>query len=138
MTDWNGKQVLEVALNSSVLWSVTVGTPYEAERLGTGDESENGTAASSLRLQLKRVSETAPSGETTLQTGSLVRQALLFIRGHLPPLLVNAVLYVLPPWIRFNELAAIGISVITVLLWMMLEYRWSSVQISVTWPVRFT
>jgi len=32
--------VIEVAPNGSVVWSVDIGFPYEAERLGTGDEAQ--------------------------------------------------------------------------------------------------
>ncbi|USZ69473.1 aryl-sulfate sulfotransferase [Halorussus salilacus] len=45
VTDTDGGRVLEVAPNGSVVWRVEVEGGYDAERLGTGDESANGTSA---------------------------------------------------------------------------------------------
>ena len=46
VTDTDGGRVLEVAPNGSVVWSVGVRGGYDAERLGTGDESAGGPAMS--------------------------------------------------------------------------------------------
>ncbi|WP_132059141.1 arylsulfotransferase family protein [Halorussus amylolyticus] len=47
VTDTDGGRVLEVAPNGSVVWSVEVEGGYDSERLGTGDESANGSAVES-------------------------------------------------------------------------------------------
>ncbi|WP_435178344.1 arylsulfotransferase (asst) [Halorussus sp. AFM4] len=47
VTDTKGGRVLEIADNGTVVWRVEVEGAYDAERLGTGDESAGGPAAGS-------------------------------------------------------------------------------------------
>lgn len=44
IAETNGNSILEVNKAGDVVWKVTVGRPYDAERLGTGDESRGPTA----------------------------------------------------------------------------------------------
>jgi hypothetical protein len=49
---------------------------------------------------------------------------------------VNAVLYVLPTWVHFAELAVIGGLGLVVLSWAYIEYRWSRFSLRFGRPVR--
>ncbi|WP_435145773.1 aryl-sulfate sulfotransferase [Halobaculum sp. P14] len=52
ITDTNSNRVFEVGTRGSILWEVSsIKRPYEAERLGTGDESAGGHSAASLSLR---------------------------------------------------------------------------------------
>ncbi|ERG90009.1 MAG: hypothetical protein J07HQW1_00022, partial [Haloquadratum walsbyi J07HQW1] len=51
ITDSNGGRVIEVNKQGNIVWSVEMTTPYEAERLGTGDESSGGQSADTLGLE---------------------------------------------------------------------------------------
>ncbi|WP_276299029.1 hypothetical protein [Halorussus lipolyticus] len=87
VTDTSGHRVVEVSPSGEVLWGVKVPGGYDAERLGTGDESATGKPATAL--------ETAGSS------------ADYGIVAKFPPTLrlaVNGVLFVLPPWAGLQTL----------------------------------
>ncbi|MGM0591287.1 MAG: arylsulfotransferase (asst), partial [Halobacteriota archaeon] len=123
ITDSNGDRVLEVDRSGDVVWTATVGFPYEAERLGTGDESAGGDSADALGLPTRTVDE-----DDSLT--ALVETAL-------PPTVVNAVAYLLPRWVGVVEAAATVSLVVSVLGWTALEHRWTGVSITDRVPVRF-
>lgn len=134
ISDSSGNRVLELGPDGDVLWSVTVDTPYEAEKLGTGDESAGGQTAQALGLPSKTTDGTAAESQSSGRP--LTLQFLLFVRNLLPALAVNAVLYVLPTWVHFAELAVIGGLGLVVLSWAYLEYRWSRFSLRFGRPVR--
>jgi hypothetical protein len=124
LSDSNGDRVLEVAENGSVVWSVDMGFPYEAERLGTGDESTGGASAAALDLPSRTPDE---SNRTAVDSAA----------AKAPPSLVNGVAYLLPGWVGGVEVvAALGL-VIMVPAWGVLEWRRRSVSVSLQWPVEF-
>jgi hypothetical protein len=139
ITDSNGNRVFKANASGAIDWSVDVEVPYEAERLGTGDESANGSSAAALGLQSRRYTD--PVGEKGVERdgggGSIVRSFWLSVRSLLPSLLTNAVLYVLPPWVRFAELTAMGALGGSLALWIVLEYRWSAYRIVARRPIVF-
>lgn len=86
VTDTHADRVIEVAPNGSVVWQLRFPGPYEAERLGTGDESAGGPAATAAGLESRRA-----------ETG-VVGGIALAAEGLLPSLLVNGMLFTLPRW----------------------------------------
>lgn len=86
VTDTHADRVVEVAPNGSVVWQLRFPGPYEAERLGTGDESAGGPSANAAGLESRRA-ETGPVGAVALAA-----------EGLLPSLLVNGMLFTLPRW----------------------------------------
>ncbi|MDS0281085.1 aryl-sulfate sulfotransferase [Haloarcula onubensis] len=113
VTDSQGDRVLEVDETGAVVWSIRVPTPYEAERLGTGDESANGTS--------KRASTDGTAGESAAgeQTTGLA-WAVAFVTGPL----TNGLLYVAPGWMRFGDLlVALGLAAAG-LVWLGAELYW--------------
>lgn len=94
ITDTSGGRVVEVTPTGEVVWGVYVQGGYDAERLGTREESRGGLPATALN-----------------ETGS-VNQG---ITTQLPPFLrlaVNGILFVLPPWAGLATLTGGMISIL--------------------------
>jgi hypothetical protein len=127
VTDSNGNRVIEVDENGSVVWSVPVAFPYEAERLGTGDESAGGPPADVAGLP-SRTAE-ASNGRSG-QAGGVVSRLL-------PGRLVNSVRYVLPTWMGVSTAMAALVGLVALVVWLVAEWRWSRYAVSVTAPVSF-
>ena len=106
VTDSNSNRVFEIDRNGDVVWSVDVSFPYEAERLGTGDESAGGPSAHQKLQSVER-------------SGFWVEAKRL-----LPGKYLNAVMYVLPPWLALPELFALAVLVGVGALWAGVEVRW--------------
>jgi hypothetical protein len=111
LTDSNGDRVLEVDERGEVVWSVEVGFPYEAERLGTGDESESGPSARSAAI--------ASNQPDTLET------AWLRVKGVLAGPEFQALYYVSPRWMRSTDIAAALVTGIGALGWILTEGWWA-------------
>lgn len=105
ITDTQGKRVFEVNRDGQTVWSVSLPAAYDAERLGTGDESAGGPSAATAQLQ--------SFGAWTRTVDSL--------KSILPNKFLNGVLFVAPPWVSpFDVVSMVGTS-IGVVLWGALE-----------------
>ncbi|RBI64575.1 hypothetical protein DMJ13_08885 [halophilic archaeon] len=125
VSDSNSNRVLEVNESGSVAWSIPFYSVYEAERLGTGDESAGGPSA--VRANL--ASRTTPGEPRGVY--ETVAHALL------PRKTVNGVTFVLPMWAGLGELLAVAVAALAVLAWAGLELRDSSLTVDLEWPVTF-
>jgi len=125
VTDSNGDRVLEVDRDGEVVWSVDVGFPYEAERLGSGPESAGGPNATAGVLQ----SRTDDEADEELSARASARDVL-------PAKLVNAVTYVLPGWVGGLEILSLVVLVGTVLTWPVFEYRRADLHVDFQRPFR--
>lgn len=123
ITDSNGDRVFEVDREGEIVWSADVGFPYEAERLGTGDESTGGQSAASLGLESH---EPAPEHASTRQR----------LENALPPTIQNALSYVFPRWVGLLEGLAIVVLLGSLLRWVTLEYRWLDRTITFQFPIK--
>ncbi len=134
ITDSNGDRVLEVATNGTVVWSVDIAFPYEAERLETGDESTNGPSASKADLRSR--------GRTTV--GITVKEdpsrVSLFgkLESQLTGRIQNAFRYILPAWVGLPELLAGFAAVVTGIIWIVTEWKWSTWSATFQWPITLT
>jgi hypothetical protein len=108
ITDSNGDRVFELDESGSIVWSVDVGFPYEAERLGTGDESRGGPSA------------THPTTEMDAPGGDLVADVKRQIGGK--PL--NVALYLTPTWMGPVELVVLAFGVLALVAGAILEVTW--------------
>jgi hypothetical protein len=126
VTDSNGNRVLEVDECGNVVESVSIGLPYEAERLGTGDESAGGKSAVALQLE-SRMETTYPSG-SRLRDGSIdpIKILFRFIFSITPSKIVNAAIFVLPRWIDPLQIVAAVASSGVGTIWLITEYRWQT------------
>jgi len=115
VVDSNGDRLLELDRDGEVLWSVDVGMPYDAERLGTGDESTGGPALST-------------GGRVA--AGGPVERGLLAVKDALPSRVVNGALFsasaVGATWFGFVDLLVLVVLVLTLLAWGGAEYYWAS------------
>lgn len=128
ITDSDGNRVLEIDRSGNMVWQMSIQGVYDAERLGTGDESTGGQSAAELGLAWTAVDDSDSSGENNRNEGAdrgLFSTVLLTIKDLLPSILVNSVLYVLPGWMGFIELMALLTTVGTLGVWGIVEYRWA-------------
>mgnify|MGYP006275970015 CR=1 FL=1 len=136
ITDTAGNRVVEIDEEGEVVWEATVPLPYEAERLGTGDESEGGEPATQLPLattpasdQDSRSGNASSSTETGTSTNSSAADAdpsnggesggsndgkslKRIILDALPQDVITAVAFALPAWMNVFDVAylLIGLS----------------------------
>ncbi|RDZ39591.1 arylsulfotransferase (asst) [Haloferax sp. Atlit-10N] len=110
VTDSNGNRVFEVDKQGEVVWSVNIAFPYEAERLGTGDESAGGPSATQANLDSR--------------TGSLSDRVLTFGKQLIPGKYLNGLMYITPVWMGFVEVFELVMLLGTGLLWGGVEVVW--------------
>ena len=123
LADSNGDRVLEIDENGTVVWSIDMGFPYEAERLGTGDESTGGPSAASISLPSRE-----PDATNRSATGEVASWA--------PQSIVNGVAYLLPGWVGSIEILAALVLVVTLPVWGVVEWRRRSFDVSLRWPIQ--
>ncbi|WP_226023565.1 arylsulfotransferase family protein [Halomicrobium salinisoli] len=137
IVDTHGNRLVELGPDDGIEWAVGVGMPYDVERIGTGDESEGGTAAH-LRDDPDLVPLTGSegvngtNGTVTDAADSDVAEDLtaidrfwLEVKRLAPSLIVNGFLYASPAWVRFTDLAFTALFVLTGLTWGGTEFYWS-------------
>lgn len=123
IVDSHGDRVVEIAADGTIVWSVPVGRPYDAERLGTGDESRSGFAAGT--------SPTCAAGERCgsppqADQGATDRLGpVIHFKDTMPPVLVNSLLFLAPPWVHFTDLVVGGLLILTTAVWGATEWVWS-------------
>lgn len=120
VTDTHGNRVMEIAPDGEIEWQVESSLPYEAERLGTGDESADGNSARQLDLdsQTATADENEDDGFSVLATLSNVLDSIV------PHRISNAIYFVSPAWMGRSEFAAVAVGLLAGLAWIGLEIRW--------------
>jgi hypothetical protein len=126
VTDSNGDRVVEVDEDGTVVWSLPVAFPYEAERLGTGDESTGGPPTGEAGLAGRVGDEGADESTDAAESES---------DDSLAGPLANSVFYVLPAWMGLPATIATVLAVPVTLGWLLAEWRWSRYRLSVRSPV---
>ncbi|SFL16501.1 Arylsulfotransferase (ASST) [Halogranum rubrum] len=125
ITDSNGDRIIEVDESGDVVWKLDVNLPYEAERLGTGDESTGGPSAASADLQ---------SHEAEQNSGGLSLRSIAY--AIVPGEIILGLGFVLPSWMGFSE-AIVLFGLLGVLgLWAVLELYWLPWSVGVSNPIR--
>ena len=124
VSDSNGNRVLELDRQGDVVWSIPFYSSYEAERLGTGDESTGGPSAVAANL--------TSNTETVGEPGVYKRAA----GALLPRKTVSGIAFVIPMWAGFGELLAAIVAAIALLAWTGVELRRSSLSVELDWPIR--
>ncbi|WP_440010515.1 aryl-sulfate sulfotransferase [Halomicrococcus sp. SG-WS-1] len=136
VTDSNGDRVFELNDQGEVVWSVDIAFPYEAERLGTGDESTGGQSAKSLGLGSKQTGDSDGGRQVgDNQKKGIAGSIWVGIKDIVPGRYMNALMYVLPAWMGPTELAALAVAVLGSLAWAITEWRWSERSLSVPWTI---
>lgn len=118
ISDTHSSRLLEVTPSGEVIWTARIPDSYEAERLGTGDESASGRSATSLDYE----SQTLSTTETTDR--ALDDRIRLFLKQLIPPKIVHGIVFIAPEWMNalslFTTIALFG----TVVVWGAIELRW--------------
>ncbi|WP_101296308.1 arylsulfotransferase family protein [Halegenticoccus soli] len=110
IADSNGNRVFEVNPEGEIVWSLDIAFPYEAERLGTGDESTGGPSAA--------------SADVASRSGSVGDWFWISVKNLLPGRYLNGLMYITPVWMGLAEVMALALGVVTLLAWGGLEFRW--------------
>lgn len=126
ITDTTADRVIEVDESGEIVWSVTLDRPYEAERLGTGDESAGGESAVRLGLPSRTATESTAGGFKSI------------LNTLLPQPVKDAVAFFMPPWMGFFHIGATLGTIGTLAVWLPLEFRWSSLSLRVRRPIRLS
>ena len=107
VADTHSDRVFEVNPNGEIEWSIRHREPYEAERLGIGDESAGGRSASRLDLT-SRTGADPP--DVTSNGGRSVRSTIYgLVRGLIPNKLFHGLLWVLPSWVGLYDLILVAV-----------------------------
>ncbi|WP_225741201.1 arylsulfotransferase family protein [Halorussus halophilus] len=135
ITDTNSDRVLEVNEKGKIVWSMKFPGPYEAERLGTGDESTGGKSAAALGLSSRNFGS-GTAAESAEADYSLAETLVYGFLDLLPTQALHALLYVFPAWVGpLSAIAILGMAGL-LLFWLLLELRWSKYTLSFAKPVR--
>ena len=126
VVDTHGDRIAEVAPGGRVTWSVSIGMPYDAERLGTGDESAGGRSMTTLRDGRPERGDPPALATWTRQPTA---RFWLTMKSIAPSLIVNGLLYAGPSWIRFTDLVFAAVLFGSLATWGALELRWSNVRV---------
>ena len=110
VTDSNGNRVFEVNQNGKIVWSVQIAFPYEAERLGTSDESAGGPSATRAAIQSR--------------SHGFWAEFWITVKDVLPGKYVNGLMYITPAWMDMPALLALVMGFVSVLSLSLLEIRW--------------
>lgn len=97
--DTSGDRVIEVAPNGTVLWGVKIDGNYDAERLGTGDESAGGPPMSTI--------DTSRDQQEERSLSPLPKQLRLALNG---------ILFVAPAWMSVRTIIALCVALLTSVL----------------------
>jgi hypothetical protein len=108
ISDSNSGRILEINESGDIVWKITGVSNYEAERLGTGDESSGGSSAATLDL----ASQGTRDAETS-QFKSIVGLIKNFLRSILPAKVINAALIVIPSWMSPQSIGAVVSIILT-------------------------
>ncbi|WP_158056567.1 arylsulfotransferase family protein [Halorussus halophilus] len=125
VADTNGNRVVEVNESGDVVWSIDFYSPYEVERLGTGDESAGGPSAERANLTSQRVSGDSGDTETTV------------VAGVKPQKLLNGLSYMLPVWMGVTDAFVAAMLALTAIVWVIVELRALVPPISLRSPFEF-
>lgn len=130
IADSHGQRVIEVNESGDIVWEVESTLPYAAERLETGAESEGGQSAAELGLE-SRTEEDEGGGDDDDSGGggfefgyNPIEHLGNILEDVLPHRIYNGMLYASPVWMGSTEFAAIGLGLLSGLVWTGTEIRW--------------
>jgi hypothetical protein len=107
ITDTHGQRVFVVDRTGAVVWSTDLVNGYDAELLGTGDESAGGASATALDYRSRRATETV-FADSVLET-------------VLPARVRHAVEFVVPWYLGPIEVLLVGASSLVAVVWGAVE-----------------
>ncbi|MFW5940049.1 MAG: aryl-sulfate sulfotransferase [Halolamina sp.] len=129
IVDSNGARVMELDREGEIDWQVGIKGAYDVEHIPTDGDAGAPESAERLGLETDSVGGTGPR-ESVPDPASVPKQSLSALDVVLPSVLVNGILYVLPPWFGIVELFAALLLTATTAGWAATELWWTG------WRVR--
>jgi hypothetical protein len=129
VTDTHSNRVMEVTPQGDVVWQVSMAKPYEAERLGTGDESAGGQSAKALGYESRTVERNEAGG------GGLKQTVYVTLRSLIPTKLYHGLLWTIPAWMGLFDVLLVAVSAVSLVGWTASELYWTD-RVGVRNPIR--
>ena len=118
-------EVIEINQSGDVVWRFEARLPYEAERLGTGDESSGGKSAKTLSLTSVEGRSDGESRPGKSEGGrSLVSTIISGFLSIIPPIIIHGIQFVMPAWVGAPEVGTMGVAVMSAICWGGIEAYW--------------
>lgn len=127
IVDSHGGRVLEVNQSGVIVWKIDgARSIYDAERLGTGDESQGGWSANSLNLTSRTTGTSNAETNDAVQTRqpSKLDKLKHVMKEMIPTKLIASVEFVLPNWMGFFDAIWLVIGVMSAAGWVGTELYW--------------
>lgn len=138
ITDSNRGRVFEVNERGDIVWQVNTSMPYEAERIGTGPESEGGPSAVSANLTSVASGGVLPENQTRSglkqygdgSDGVSDSKILTSITENPSwSYLTNSLLFISPAWMDLEEIYVLLGMLLLLTIWSILELYWSPLSV---------
>jgi hypothetical protein len=127
--------VVELNKQGDIVWPLNSALPYEAKRFKMSDESTGGHNAQPLGLGAQQAKNAESDHPVTgNQKKGIAGGVWIGIKNLIPGRYMTAVMYILPPWMGVTELAALVVTILSLLVRTVTEWRWSSRSLPVPWP----
>jgi len=124
IVDTSGGRVVEINASGGIVWSIRAKGIYDAERLGTGEESAGGESATALGLRSRSENpEDAPVDQR-------------FLERWVPPKVESGLRFVAPHWMTVADVALGLLGAIALLCLLGLELWWRRDAVAFQRPIR--
>jgi hypothetical protein len=123
VVDTHGNRVMEIQPDGKMGWEVGSTLPYDAERLGTGPDSEGGESADRLGLESRTSADSSNESRSEVGLNPLTGIGDL-LKDLLPHRIANGIYFVMPVWFGAAQFAAAGVGLFVAVGWLGTELRW--------------
>jgi hypothetical protein len=123
VVDSNGGRVFELDTEGNIVWQVEMKGAYDVERFDVPADRDGIETARELGLPGRAAQDTS-TRESVPEPRDVPAGSLGALEGVVPSILLNGLLYVLPPWFGIRELAATGVLAAAGVAWVGAELRW--------------
>ena len=123
VVDSNGGRVFELDTNNEIVWQVEMKGAYDVEHFDAPADREGVETASELGLT-SAANQDSSARDSVPEPRDVPKGSIGVLDGILPSVVLNGMLYVLPPWFGIRELAATGVLVVVAVVWTGAELRW--------------
>jgi hypothetical protein len=135
ISDSLSNRVVEVDEEGETVWEISIFNPYEAERLGTGEESQDGPSASRADL----TSREGKADTAEQNSPDPVRVIINVVRDLLPPQVLHGIVFILPPWLNGIGYFAVAGVILPIGGLVSIEFYTRVYQkVETQWPIKIT
>ena len=114
-------RVIEVNQSGEVIWQASVPLNYDVERLETGDESRTGESARYLNLSSTVSQDRITADSPVMGIKQIADLGASIVLSMLPQKVENGIRFAAPTWMGSAGIVAVGINVISVILFILLK-----------------